>query len=92
MLRLVGVPRAHPRLLLLTGRVLALVLGSASLAVVGLSCSSLFHSSRLPDAELAPAVGAAAPDFALVDQRGEAVTSSSMRGQQTVLVFYRGFW
>jgi len=67
------------------------VLGVATLALVGASCSLLF-SSRLPAAERAPAVGETAPDFTLVDQRGETVSLSSLRGQQTVLVFYRGFW
>ena len=84
-------PDSQPRLF--SCRILALVIGLTTLALVELACSHLFpFSSRLPDAERAPAVGAAAPDFALVDQHGEMVTLSSLRGQQTVLVFYRGFW
>jgi cytochrome oxidase Cu insertion factor (SCO1/SenC/PrrC family) len=80
---------SRPRLVF--GRALVL-LSLASVVLVQLSCSSLFHSARLPEAERAPVVGATAPDFTLVDERGNAVSSSSLRGQQTVLVFYRGFW
>lgn len=60
-------------------------------SLVLFSCSLLFDS-KLPDAPRAPAIGAAAPDFALPDQSGEIVSSSSLRGRQIVLVFYRGFW
>jgi cytochrome oxidase Cu insertion factor (SCO1/SenC/PrrC family) len=48
--------------------------------------------TRLPPAPAAPAVGQAAPDFALVDQRGETVRLQALRGAPVVLVFYRGFW
>jgi hypothetical protein len=33
-----------------------------------------------------------APDFALLDQRGESVRLSALRGRKVVLTFYRGFW
>lgn len=93
VLSLVGVRRPDSQPRPFSCRVLALVIGLTNLALVGLSCSHLFQfSSWLPDAEGAPAVGAAAPDFTLVDQHGKAVALSSLRGQQTVLVFYRGFW
>ncbi|MFZ4735492.1 MAG: peroxiredoxin [Bradymonadia bacterium] len=43
----------------------------------------------LNDALSAPlAVGTAAPDFTLPNQRGEAVRLSALRGQPVVLVFY----
>lgn len=34
----------------------------------------------------------AAPDFQLVDQNGRQVRLTDFRGQNVVLVFYRGFW
>jgi mycoredoxin-dependent peroxiredoxin len=37
------------------------------------------------------AVGDTAPDFTLVDQHGEPVTLSGLRGHPVVLVFLRGF-
>ncbi len=38
-------------------------------------------------------VGAAAPDFTLVDQNGQKRTLSAERGKRpVVLVFYRGYW
>lgn len=48
------------------------------------------HAKRVHVAP--PAVGAAAPDFKLVDQDGQRVTLSALRGQKVVLVFYRGYW
>lgn len=38
------------------------------------------------------AVGDTAPDFTLLDPRGDPVTLSDLRGRRIVLVFYRGFW
>jgi hypothetical protein len=43
-----------------------------------------------PPAELS--LGTTAPDFTLPDEAGNPVTLSSLRGQPTLLVFYRGFW
>ena len=37
------------------------------------------------------AVGAIAPDFALVDQNNKKVTLSKLK-KPVVLVFYRGYW
>lgn len=75
------------------GRVLAPVLAALNFAVAGLFAWWMFaYSYRLPVAARAPAVGAAAPDFTLQDERGNAVTLSSLRGQPVVLLFYRGFW
>lgn len=36
--------------------------------------------------------GQTAPDFTLPNSSGEAVTLSSLRGKNIVLVFYRGHW
>ena len=39
------------------------------------------------------AVGETAPDFTLVDHRGQKVTLSDSKGKNpVVLVFYRGYW
>jgi cytochrome oxidase Cu insertion factor (SCO1/SenC/PrrC family) len=39
------------------------------------------------------AVGETAPDFTLVDQRGNKVRLSDSKGKSpVVLVFYRGYW
>jgi cytochrome oxidase Cu insertion factor (SCO1/SenC/PrrC family) len=38
-------------------------------------------------------VGQPAPDFALEDSDGKAITLSDLRGKKSVvLVFYRGYW
>jgi len=38
-------------------------------------------------------VGAAAPDFSLVDHHGKKVTLAEWKGKSpVVLVFYRGYW
>jgi len=34
----------------------------------------------------------AAPEFALLDQKGQSVSLSDFRGKKLVLVFYRGYW
>jgi cytochrome oxidase Cu insertion factor (SCO1/SenC/PrrC family) len=39
-----------------------------------------------------PAVGAPAPDFAVVAQDGRTVHLADFRGAPLVLVFYRGHW
>ena len=39
------------------------------------------------------AVGETAPDFTLVDHRGQKVTLSDSKGKNpVVVVFYRGYW
>ena len=50
--------------------------------------------ANLPPADLTRLkLGEAAPDFTLLNQDGQAVTLSSYRGKQpVVLVFYRGYW
>lgn len=50
------------------------------------------HSAHLPPAANAPAIGTAAPDFALTDQQGKPLQLAALRGKPVVLVFYRGFW
>jgi hypothetical protein len=75
------------------GRILAPLLGVVNLAVSVFLLSHIFVDSyRLPPAARAPAVGTAAPDFELMDDRGTMLRLSSLRGRNVVLLFYRGFW
>ena len=71
---------------LLPGLLLGLnVLIAAAFAAV------LYVVPVVPAAE-GPAVGAAAPDFALADQAGKIVRLTGFRGAPLLLVFYRGHW
>ena len=75
------------------GKILAPLLGVLNLALSGFLLSHLFVDSyRLPPAAHAPAVGTAAPDFELMDDRGTALRLSALHGRNVVLLFYRGFW
>jgi len=75
------------------GRVLAPILGVLNVALCGFWVWELFVASyHLPPAAHAPAVGTAAPDFELKNDRGEPLRLSSLRGRNVVLLFYRGFW
>jgi len=67
-----------------------LLLGvNASLAV--LFAAFLYVMLSVPAAG-GPSIGAAAPDFALVDQTGKTVRLADYRGSPLLLVFYRGHW
>jgi AhpC/TSA family protein len=95
---------AAPNLVLL-GLGLALSLGAAwrtrgwlaaSLAAVSVALSAafvwmLFVAWVLPPVP-GPAIGAPAPDFALVDQDGKTARLADFRGSPLLLVFYRGHW
>lgn len=75
------------------GRVLAPIAATLNLAFAGVFVWWLFaYSYQLPAAARAPAIGAMAPDFTLLDHRGNEVHLSALRGQPVVLLFYRGFW
>jgi hypothetical protein len=75
------------------GRVWAPIAATLNLALAGVFVWWLFSFSyQMPAAARAPALGAVAPDFALLDQRGNEVRLSALRGQPVVLLFYRGFW
>lgn len=56
----------------------------------------MLRRTKAADLDAAPASalgpGTAAPDFALTDHRGEAVSLRSFRGQPVVLVFYPAAW
>ena len=88
-----GIRRAYARNSPHRGRFLAPLLGALNLALAGLFCFYIFiYSYDLPVADGAPAIGTAAPDFTLADERGQLVELASLRGKKTLLVFYRGFW
>ena len=62
---------------------------NASLAA--LFAAFLYVMLSVPAAS-GPAIGAAAPDFALVDQSGKTTRLADFRGSPLLLVFYRGHW
>lgn len=93
VLSFAGIRRAYARPVQYRGRLLAPLLAGLNLVVAGFFCFYIFlFSYDLPAAESAPVIGAAAPDFTLADERGQPVQLASLRGQKTLLVFYRGFW
>jgi cytochrome oxidase Cu insertion factor (SCO1/SenC/PrrC family) len=65
------------------------------LAAVAVACAQLGPKDG---GELAPSdpdriqIGQKAPDFTLKNADGQAVSLSSYRGKNVVLVFYRGYW
>jgi len=67
-----------------------LVLG-VNAALTALFAAFLYVMTSVPGAS-GPTVGAAAPDFALVDQTGRTVRLADFRGSPLLLVFYRGHW
>ena len=71
-------------------RIAKLVLG-VNLALAGLFAAMLYVLPVVPRAS-GPAIGAAAPDFALPDQSGRIVRLADLRGAPVLLVFYRGHW
>ena len=63
-----------------------------STLVAGLFCFYVFHfSSTLPDSTATLQLEQA-PGFSLSDQHGEVVRLADMRGENVILVFFRGFW
>jgi hypothetical protein len=66
--------------------------------LMSLGISTLFGayifllSNQLPGIDPVVRVGQAAPDFALVDQKGQTIRLSELRGRPVVLDFYRGHW
>jgi len=67
-----------------------LLLG-VEVVLAGLFAAVLYVVTAVP-AATGPALGAPAPDFALVDQSGKTVRLSDLRGAPVLLVFYRGHW
>jgi hypothetical protein len=99
-LALAGVKRSFNRGWIF--RAVALVIGAASIAAVGLFVYKVLIVSReLPVSAHAPAVGEPAPDFTLVDLNHQSVSLSSLRTMPladgraprgVLLIFYRGYW
>lgn len=73
------------------GRWLPKVLLGASGMVAGMFAALLYGAFVVP-AAAGPALGAAAPDFALRDQHGRERHLADFRGAPLLLVFYRGHW
>jgi hypothetical protein len=70
---------------------LAKVLLGVDLVLAALFAAMLYVLPVVPRAS-GPAVGAPAPDFALLDQTGRNVRLADLRGTPVLLVFYRGHW
>ena len=88
----VAIRRALGRAATHRGRVLAPLLGVLNLAVAVFFILMLSRFSVLPPAPNAPQVGQAAPAFSLTDDRGTPIQLADLRGQNVLLVFYRGHW
>jgi hypothetical protein len=67
------------------------VLFGVNVGLAGLFAALLYVIPVVP-AATGPALGTAAPDFALLDQNGSTVRLSDQRGAPVLLVFYRGHW
>jgi hypothetical protein len=97
-----GLRRAFANHPVYRGKIAALVLAVASLAILGLfSFAIFFAGKRLPASHDAPHVGQKAPEFLLQDTSGRLVALSEListpwfSGQipkGVLLVFYRGYW
>lgn len=64
----------------------------ATLSTAGFVFLVHFASYDLPPAPKELAVGTPAPEFTLPDEEGRPVSLASLRGNPTLLVFYRGSW
>jgi hypothetical protein len=60
--------------------------------VVTVAFAAILYAVPAVPRATGPAVGAAAPDFALADQTGKMVRAADFRGSPLLLVFYRGHW
>jgi hypothetical protein len=85
VLSLIAVVRGAP------GQRTPAVLLGVNVGLVVLFAVVLYVVPVVPAAS-GPAVGAAAPDFALVDHTGKTVRLADYRGAPLLLVFYRGHW
>jgi cytochrome oxidase Cu insertion factor (SCO1/SenC/PrrC family) len=84
-LSLLAVRRAAP------GAWVPRILLGLNAGLAALFAAFLYVMLSLPVAG-GPAVGVAAPAFALVDQEGRTVRLADFRGAPLLLVFYRGHW
>ena len=60
--------------------------------VVAAAFAAMLYVATAMPVRAGPAVGAPAPEFALVDQSGATVRLADFRGAPLLLVFYRGHW
>jgi hypothetical protein len=91
VLLVIGVRRAQHR------RPLAWIVTVVGIAIAAFFCLAVFIATKqLPASESAIAVGAKAPDFALLDinrkpvSLAQIVAAPSNKG--VALIFYRGYW
>lgn len=92
-LSVVGIRQARGRAPTHRGRFTAPILGGLNLLLAGLFGWVMFGlATDLPASPDAPAVGAAAPGFALGDQHGQRLALADLRGRNVLLIFYRGHW
>ena len=91
VLLIVGLRRAQHR------RPLAWIVTVFGIAVAVFFCAAVFIATRqLPESKNAPAVGAKAPDFVLLDISRKPVALAQMlaapSNKGVILIFYRGYW
>jgi hypothetical protein len=67
------------------------ILLGVNVLVAGAFAFILYVVPVVPAAD-GPAIGTAAPDFALADQTGKIVRLTDFHGAPLLLVFYRGHW
>ena len=103
VLLVVGLRRAFGRPQQYRGKITGTILGTLSLAALGLFCYIVFYMTKqLPPPSATLQVGEKAPAFVLPDTNNNLVAlsfllSAPMPGLQTapkgvLLVFYRGYW
>jgi putative effector of murein hydrolase len=90
-LLIVGLRRAQHR------RPLAWIVTILGIAVAAFFCLAVFIATKqLPASESAIAVGAKAPDFALLDINRKPIALSQLLASPSnkgvALIFYRGYW
>jgi hypothetical protein len=101
VLSFVGVRRAFAPDRRRLSKIVAPIVATMSVLVLGLFVFSFFIASRwLPASQGAPQVGQKAPDFSLADTNGKSVSLSELRTSPingkaprgVLLIFYRGYW
>ena len=77
-------------------KILAAVVACIGVAIAAFFCFAVFVATKVPSSPGAPAVGARAPDFVLLDTNRHPVALSQLLaapgGKGIVLIFYRGYW
>lgn len=91
VLLVIGLRRAERR------RPLAWIATVLGIAIAAFFCLGVFVATKqLPASEHAPAVGAKAPDFVLLDINRKPVALAQLlaapSNKGVVLIFYRGYW